>query len=267
MEHKPTFDDFNELARRTGLIASRHLERSVKEMIGVNAASGRLNSGMTVKRALSLLEAATIELVDDSLAELKRFRSRSNLDAAELRHLTGLSLTETYKTMSLGVLTLVKSINLGPSAVTVLDDKINDQWEYIRFRLRQSNLGVDEFIAVDPQPITNNTIHAHGIIGGMQQGTSRSTMTIENHLDNVAIERAVKAAEDALIGCDNSPLRSDVEGDLATIKAQLQKPSPVASILRETGKSLRNLTEGVAAGLLTAPAQTALLALASISGG
>ncbi|MGB6446410.1 MAG: hypothetical protein WBF47_14700 [Xanthobacteraceae bacterium] len=45
--------------------------------------------------------------------------------------------------------------------------------------------------------------------------------------------------------------QAEIAADLQTIKAQLLKPSPSLSILREVGKSARNILEGLAAGIPT----------------
>jgi hypothetical protein len=52
-----------------------------------------------------------------------------------------------------------------------------------------------------------------------------------------------------------------VKGDLHTIAAQLSKTSPSLVVLQEAGRSLRNIVEGVAAGLMTPGVLAAATAL------
>jgi hypothetical protein len=59
---------------------------------------------------------------------------------------------------------------------------------------------------------------------------------------------------------------SDLMADVQTIRAQLNKPSPSRSILREASKSLRSVLEGVAGGMLTPAIATAASSLWSALG-
>ena len=47
---------------------------------------------------------------------------------------------------------------------------------------------------------------------------------------------------------------AELKADLATIKAQLQKPVPNGAILTEAGKSVRSIAEGIVAGMMTSRA-------------
>jgi hypothetical protein len=54
--------------------------------------------------------------------------------------------------------------------------------------------------------------------------------------------------------------------DIDTIRTQLAKPSPNIAIVHEAGKSVRNVLEGIAAGLLTPSISAAALTLWSTIG-
>jgi hypothetical protein len=58
----------------------------------------------------------------------------------------------------------------------------------------------------------------------------------------------------------------ELMADVRTIRAQLAKPSPSRLIIQEAGKSLRNVVEGMAGGMLTPAAMTAAAALWSVLG-
>jgi hypothetical protein len=61
----------------------------------------------------------------------------------------------------------------------------------------------------------------------------------------VEYETAIKAVDIP------NPTLSEIEGDLGAIKAQLNKPTPSTTILSAAGRSLKSITEGVIAGILT----------------
>jgi hypothetical protein len=56
-------------------------------------------------------------------------------------------------------------------------------------------------------------------------------------------------------------IRTEIMADIDTIRAQLAKPSPNITIVQEAGKSVRNVLEGIAAGLLTPSISAAAFAL------
>jgi hypothetical protein len=57
-----------------------------------------------------------------------------------------------------------------------------------------------------------------------------------------------------------------IAADVATIKAQLTKPSPSMTILCEAGKSILSIVEGIAVSLLTPEFITVMNALGSVLG-
>jgi hypothetical protein len=58
----------------------------------------------------------------------------------------------------------------------------------------------------------------------------------------------------------------ELMGDVETIRAQLQKPSPSRLIIQEAGRSLRNVVEGMTGGMLAPAVTTAAAALWSALG-
>ena len=90
--------------------------------------------------------------------------------------------------------------------------------------------------------------------GAMQTGTflrgseersdlEKLTATLSEHLDDLKLEGRA---------------RRKVETQIATIKAQLEDEEPDAGIIAQSGRTLRNLTEGVIGNLIAAAIQPAV---------
>jgi hypothetical protein len=91
----------------------------------------------------------------------------------------------------------------------------------------------------------------------IQQGSPGAKQTVEFKVEIKTVEKALAAFESAIQTAELPPPKAaELMADVQTIKAQLAKPSPSGLIIQEAGKSLRNVVEGIAGGLLT-PAVTA----------
>ena len=101
----------------------------------------------------------------------------------------------------------------------------------------------------------------------IQQGSPNATQIVSINLDFREVKRAVAAFE-AAMDAAGLPAASvaELNGDIATIRAQLSKASPMPGILQEAGRSMRNVVEGIAAGLLTPEVLAAAPALWSALG-
>jgi hypothetical protein len=113
-----------------------------------------------------------------------------------------------------------------------------------------------------------NTINVESMIGStIQQGSSRATQTVQFTLNIGATGAALSAFEAAIQGVDLSEnVRAEIMANIDTIRTQLAKPSPNITIVHEAGKSVRNVLEGIAAGLLTPSISAAALTLWSTIG-
>src|SRR5262249_6246003 len=86
----------------------------------------------------------------------------------------------------------------------------------------------------------------------IQHGSPGATQSVQFNLKIDEAKSALAAFEAAMKTVQLSKPQSDeVMAELNTISAQLSKPSPSLVILQEAGRSLRNIVEGVAAGLMT----------------
>jgi hypothetical protein len=107
--------------------------------------------------------------------------------------------------------------------------------------------------------VTYNTIHIHHMEkSSIQQAGSHSTQvqTVNYGEQDLAdLKRAVQLIEENFdqLKLDEAATKR-AKAQIATLKAQLtDEPNP--TILKEAGKTLRNITEGVIAGLITTVAE------------
>ena len=81
------------------------------------------------------------------------------------------------------------------------------------------------------------------------------------------VRNAVAALEKALSEHPAPPqVAAEMEPEIQTMKAQLSKSEPSRSILREAGKTLRNIAEGAAGSLLAPKVVIAINSLATMLG-
>jgi hypothetical protein len=116
--------------------------------------------------------------------------------------------------------------------------------------------------------ITHNTINAKQIIGSpIQQASPHATQSAHLTFNVETAREALKAFETAI---QNARLPAEtlaeLTPDIETIRAQLAKPSPSKLIIQEAGRSIRNVCEGIAGGMLTPAVVSAATTLWSILG-
>jgi hypothetical protein len=103
--------------------------------------------------------------------------------------------------------------------------------------------------------------------GNIQQGSHGASQSGDFKISVETVTTALHKFESELSkqSLDDDKMTA-IAADVATIKAQLTKPSPSMTILRESGKSLRNIIEGIGAGMLTPEFITVTAALGSVLG-
>jgi hypothetical protein len=113
-----------------------------------------------------------------------------------------------------------------------------------------------------------NEIKIDQMIGSViQQGTTGSNQTASVTINFVAVRNALDNLEMILSKHPAPPeTAAEIEPEIQTIQAQLAKRMPSVTILREAGRSLRSISEGVAGGLLAPHVLTAIAALLSALG-
>ncbi len=107
------------------------------------------------------------------------------------------------------------------------------------------------------QSIVQNNIVGSEIHGSVFQAGG-DVMLSNGQWDPQMLLQAVRAALREIEATPNTAAAKDLASDLSTIETQLNKSKVSVPIVQEAGKSLRNLTEGIAAGILTPAASSAL---------
>jgi len=101
----------------------------------------------------------------------------------------------------------------------------------------------------------------------IQQGSPGAKQTVEITLNVESVTNALAGFASAIATAALPPKTvEELKGDIHTIRAQLQKPSPSRLIIQEAGKSLRNVVEGMTGGMLAPAVTTAAAALWSALG-
>lgn len=133
--------------------------------------------------------------------------------------------------------------------------------------IRQFDIGFLDNVEPEAVSVTHNNLNVGTNIGAIQQGSHGATQNVNVSLDVGAVTIALDAFEKELA---TSPLQTETRqalgAEIETARAQLKKAAPSKPILAEVGRSIRNVVEGVAAGMMTPQAIAAATALATALG-
>jgi hypothetical protein len=132
--------------------------------------------------------------------------------------------------------------------------------EDLRYMIRQFDVGFFQSSQGEAKMTTNNTISVHSLVGNISQNSPNSTQTTNINVEDLrnALSSFSEAIKSAALPSEKL---DEILSDVATIHAQMSKQSPSGGIIQEAGKSIRNVVEGIAGGLLTPAVSTAALAL------
>jgi hypothetical protein len=247
MNIEPTNDDFGDRIGRSLEGARSELERTIKAVCHKAAAKGSLRSGNTVHEVMQTVSDAIEANIRSALAELHRISQQTDLDQSELFDITRSALQDHVQRVELSVRGgTIK--HFAPQQF--LDDsfqKINDD---LQFHLRQFQLGLSEIHCDIRSTHMKNEIHIGAMSGStIQQGTSNSNQTnsINNEIDVTSALDALGALDDRLSEaiCDDAQL-ANIRADISALKAQLERPEDSTDVVREIGRSLKKVTEGIA---------------------
>jgi hypothetical protein len=134
--------------------------------------------------------------------------------------------------------------------------------------LRQFDVGFRDPAEPEVPPLPSNSIIIGNMTGSaIQQGSPGAKQNVEFTLEIQAVDKALTAFESAVAAASLPQAKADeLTADVRAIRAQLAKPSPSAIIIQEAGRSLRNVVEGIAGGMLTPGIVAAAAALWSALG-
>ena len=248
---EPTIEDF--VARIDWHVSNalNRAHKSVGQIRSEAAAKGWLQSG---RRYLVSIEAVRKEFevgIETVLGELKRALRDTELDKHVLRETAEQHLMKFAEDAKEAArVTDIAGFDGHVKGFEELD-------RYLRFALRQFDVGFSDPPEPEVPPVTKNTINVNNMAGNIQQNSPGATQTFEFKLNVAAAHAALQTFKSELSKNEiDDRVRQDLAADIATIKAQLSKPSPSVPILHETGKSVRNVVEGAVAGVLTHPLRT-----------
>ena len=137
----------------------------------------------------------------------------------------------------------------------------------VKFALRQFDVGFRDPAEPETPPMANATNIGTMTGSVILQASPSATQTVEMKVGVMAISTALSTLEHELSKAQiGANAMTELSADIATIKAQLSKPSPSIRILQESGRSVRNIVEGITAGILTPETIAAVGALATALG-
>lgn len=117
--------------------------------------------------------------------------------------------------------------------------------------------------------MTNNTVNIGdgATVGSIQQAGANAHQQSAATFDVGSIQQALDQFERVAVDPTISEeVRAAICAEIETIRPQLKKATPSAVIVREGLKSLRNIVEGVAGGLLTPQFATLMTAALPLIG-
>lgn len=250
---------FHDRVRRHVVDALRQYRDEQKAVSHEMAAKGLGNSGPHLRRRVEVLRKWMVLLTDQCFEDVTRLPGTQSMHrivhADFLADQLGEFLTQAESEVLI--------FDPGPAATNAIKQEMRPIREALEHDLR-------DFQAQLWRPrsqgkaasVTHNTVNVHGsTVGSIQQAGDGAMQTATVHLNVGAVQTALDEFVTAL---DASGLPDEVRHaamiEVETIRPQLKKPAPNVSIVREGLHTLRNIVEGVAAGLLSTKLTTLLLA-------
>ena len=253
MFSQPTLDDFAAAIDWHLDKAAEAAERSYKAITHKRAAQGMLRSGATVIQVYEAAHANFAQGIEQALGELRRDAMNTSLDKTVMRRVTGerlMSFMERCKAATKPD-QLLQFAPPGP-----VHERLVKFDAILTHTLRQFDVGFLVPPVPEVPPIMNTIITAGGNLSGVavQQGATHSVQHAASDAAN-NVEGAISAIAELeqLVAASalSQQTLANIQGDIATIKAQLSKPSRSAAIVTETVRSLRSIVENVAGNALT----------------
>ena len=246
---EPTIDDFSDNIRWHLKKAADRGGVAVAEVMARLAKAGALQSGRAV---LLIFDAVRKEFdagIETALGELKRSARITKLDPRELRQVTMTFLDQFMVEMK----SITRSEQYRSLVKQVIDEKLAEFDRHLAFAVRQFDVGFFNPTEPEVPSASNNSINIGAMHGSaIQQGSHHGVLVNQFKLNADEARTALGALEVALKAITISEeQRVDMSAEIATIRAQLSKTSPSVAIIQQAGHSLRNIVEGMAAGLMT----------------
>ena len=215
------------------------------------AGHGMGGSSLQLKMA-EIARSGLDSAIDLALGQLNLVSKKSTIDSATLRAIT----EECLRTF---LSRIVKQLTPSGGVAEILRKGLADLTGHLDRALQWFDAGL--LTVTEPQvPISmTNTIHIGSMVGGsVQQGSPGAVQNVQISIGDVTEsvnELEALLAETALGEAD----RTTLQADIATIKAQLAKPTPSKTILAEAGSSIRSVIENLVASAVLSPQATQLV--------
>jgi len=244
-------DDFKELLNARKEISFDE----IKMRFGTVAASGSANGNLRSSRTFIIFaqEAGDIieKYVQSSIDDLNQFKQNSEISTSDIIDAIRLNALE-LKMQSTGIKifqNLVKSLKM-PQLTGNYLKAMEPSASRTAVMLRRLALGISTNGGANTVTVTNNTINTEKINGPVIQGDNNK-ITYEGSTLRVEEIKAVISQIEAQIGQqDSSRELIDLQGDIETIKLQLNKNAPSKSVLTSAVESMKTIGEGAIGGAL-----------------
>lgn len=236
-------------------------------IVASGAANGNLRSGRTFTVFAQEAGEVIEKYVESSIDDLNQFRQNSEIPTSDIIDAIRLNAFE-LKMQSTEVRTfqnLVKSLNM-PHLIANYLKAMNPSENRTAVMLRRLALGISTTRGANTVKVTNNTINTSEINGPVVQGDSNKVSYEGGTLRVEEIKAVISQIEAQISQQDSSRELIDLQGDIETIKLQLNKSAPSKSVLTSAAESMKTIGEGAIGGALgsqLAPLFTSLLSLLS----
>jgi enamine deaminase RidA (YjgF/YER057c/UK114 family) len=258
MFSEPTINDHLDKTRRSLTAEIDVLQSSLARIYSDHAARGVLTSSMTVQCVWAETVKSGIAGIETALRELQRTIQSTKLDPKELRDHTVNEL-ENFR-LQLEAIGREKSNVVQVGMEAFVDRQSTKLQEDFRYMIRQFDVGFFQPSQGEAKMTTNNSISVHSLVGNISQNSPNSTQS--TNIDVGDLRSALASFSEAIKTASlPSEKLDEILSDVATIHAQLSKQSPSGGIIQEASKSIRNVIEGIAGGLLTPQVSIAAVAL------
>jgi hypothetical protein len=225
-----------------------------REVVASAAARGALRSSARILQMVAALGDEIDAFAASGLSDLPAIE-RAGADSAFFYETLG---TKLIQLRLRGDAHIAKAADwAGPSAVSAANAQSQARLAAALLKVKQHQQGFDRdhtSVATTHYSISDSP----GAV--LQAGSPGATATVSVHINHIA--EALAKVEAAAAGLDlDGDAAADLRGEIATIRAQLDKKSPTPIILRESANTLRSIGENLAAGAMQPAFMIAVQAL------
>jgi len=257
------FAVFEDRVRRLVSEGVHHYRDELRAVASETASKGLGNSGAHLRRRVEVLRKWTVTVTDHAFEAVTRLPGTQSMH----REVLGDFLAEQLRSFLQQAEGDVLIFAPGPAATNAIKEMIGTIRDGLESDLREFQTGVWRPRSHGhAASVTHNTVNVHGSnVGAVQQAGQGSLQSAVVHFN---LETVRTSLEEFAIALRDSNIPEQIKREamieVETIRPQLRKATPSIPIVQEGLHSLRNILEGVVAGVL-ANKLTALLIAAGIA--